>query len=126
MNQICGITDCYFQSQVSGPITFQRLVAPKFGLPVDEARVAAAIPQATVCVGEIGRRLGEQKYLAGGDISIADLMLAPQMDYFAQIAEGAGILQPHSNLVAWLERMRARPSMIATTWDRMTELAKAA
>jgi glutathione S-transferase len=29
---------------------------------------------------------------------------------------------PHPNLVAWLSRMEARPSMQATTWERLTAL----
>jgi len=33
---------------------------------------------------------------------------------------------PHPNLLAWLKRMEARPSMQATTWERVSELAKAA
>jgi glutathione S-transferase len=33
---------------------------------------------------------------------------------------------PHPNLVAWLARMEARPSMQATTWERVAEMAKAA
>jgi glutathione S-transferase len=33
---------------------------------------------------------------------------------------------PHANLAAWIARMQARPSMQATTWERVSELAKAA
>jgi glutathione S-transferase len=126
MNQICGITDWYFMPQVSATITFQRLVAPKIGRPVDEARIADAIPRAQVCVTEISRLLGEQLFMAGGELSIADLMLAPHLTMFAETAEGASMLQPHPNISRWVERMNARPSMKATTWDKLHELARAA
>ncbi|MBV8850614.1 MAG: glutathione S-transferase family protein [Methylobacteriaceae bacterium] len=126
MNQICGITDWYFMPQVSAPISFQRLVAPKFGLPVDEARLAAAIPQAEISVAEIGRVLGDQQFMAGDDLTIADLMLAPQLTTFAMTSEGRTIVQRYPNLVSWVERMNARPSMMATTWEKVTEMAKAA
>jgi glutathione S-transferase len=126
MNQICGITDWYFMPQVSAAITFQRLVAPKIGRPVDEARIADAIPRAQVCVTEISRLLGEQLFMAGDELSIADLMLAPHLTMFAETAEGASMLQPHINVRSWVERMNARPSMIATTWDKLHELARAA
>jgi glutathione S-transferase len=33
---------------------------------------------------------------------------------------------PHANLVAWMKRMQERPSLKATTWERVTDLAKAA
>jgi len=33
---------------------------------------------------------------------------------------------PPPNLVAWLARMEARPGLEATTWERVSEMAKAA
>ena len=33
---------------------------------------------------------------------------------------------PHANLAAWMTRMQERPSMKATTWERVSELATAA
>jgi glutathione S-transferase len=126
MNQICGITDWYFMPQVSATITFQRIVAPKIGRPVDEAKVREAIPKAEICVAEISRLLGDHPFMAGGELSIADLMLAPHLTMFAETAEGASMLQPHPNIRRWVERMNARPSMIATTWDKLHELARAA
>jgi len=126
MNQICGITDWYFMPQVSAPITFQRIVAPKIGRPVDEVRIADAIPRAQVCVAEISRLMGDQPFMAGDEVSIADLLLAPQLTMFAEVPEGAAMLQPHPNIRSWIERMNARPSMMATTWDKLHELARAA
>jgi hypothetical protein len=35
-------------------------------------------------------------------------------------------LQEHENLRGWLTRIEARPSMAATTWDRLLERAAAA
>jgi glutathione S-transferase len=32
----------------------------------------------------------------------------------------------HANLVAWLGRTQARPSMKARTWERLSEIARAA
>src|SRR5580692_2763251 len=39
MNQVIGVTDSYLMADFSGPIAFQRIVAPRFGLPTDEARL---------------------------------------------------------------------------------------
>jgi glutathione S-transferase len=126
MNQICGITDWYFMPQVSAPITFQRLVAPKIGRPVDEARITNALPNAEVCIAEIGRLLDDRPFMAGDGVSIADLMLAPHLTMFADTPEGAPMVRHHPNIAAWVERMNAGPSMKATTWDRLHELARAA
>jgi glutathione S-transferase len=126
MNQLVGIADWYFMPQISIPVTFGRVVAPRFGLPVDEARIAAALPGAAVCVGEVARLLGDQNYMAGDKVSIADLILAPQVAFLTEFAEGKALLAPHANLAAWAARMEARPSMRATTWDRVAERAAAA
>jgi glutathione S-transferase len=126
MNQLMGITDWYVMPQVSAPITRNRVVAPRFNRPVDEDAIVGAIPNARVCVAEIGRLLDGHEWMAGDAISLADLLLAPHLSMFALAPEGAAILQGHENLRSWLARIEARPSMAATTWDRLLERVSAA
>jgi glutathione S-transferase len=102
------------------------VVAPRLNLPVDEAAISAALPEARACVAEVARLLDGDSWLAGGSVSLADLLLAPHMAMFALSPEGAEILGEHPNLKAWLARMEARPSMQATTWERLVEPAKTA
>jgi glutathione S-transferase len=123
MNQLMGITDWYVMPQVSAPITRNRVVAPRFNRPVDEDAIVRAIPNARICIAEIGRLLGDHTWLAGDALNLADLLLAPHLSMFAQAPEGAQILQEHENLNRWLARIEARPSMQATTWDRLLERA---
>jgi glutathione S-transferase len=73
------------------------------------------MPKARGVFAELARLLGGQPYFGGEAISLADLLVAPQIGFF-----------PHPNLVAWLARMEARPSLQATTWERVSEMAKAA
>ncbi len=114
MNQVMGINDWYFFPLVARAIVFNRIVGPKLlNLPVDEAAIAAAIPEGRRCIGELERLLGELPFLAGERLSLADVLLAPQLDFFAATPEGASILAG-TRLSAWLARMNARPSMIAT------------
>jgi glutathione S-transferase len=114
MNQIIGINDWYFFPKVAAVIVFHRIVGPKLlGTPVDEAAIAAAVPQGQTCIDELERLLGEQPFLAGDSLSLADVLLAPQLDFFAATPEGASMLTG-TRLSAWLARMNARPSMIAT------------
>ncbi|HEY8005120.1 MAG TPA: glutathione S-transferase family protein, partial [Phenylobacterium sp.] len=126
MNQLIGINDWYFFPQVAAGMVFGRVIAPKLGFPVDEERIAASVPLGRTCVGEIARLLGDHPYLAGDSLSLADLVLAPQLCFLPEFAEGQALLAPHANLRGWIARMEARPSMQATTWDRVAELARAA
>jgi glutathione S-transferase len=114
MNQIVGINDWYFFPKVSAVIVFQRIVGPVLlGTATDEAAIAAVMPFARTCVSELDRLLGSQQFLAGDHLSIADLMLAPQLDFFAETPEGKSLLD-ETRLKAWLDRMNDRPSMRST------------
>jgi glutathione S-transferase len=127
MDQVMNVNDWYLFQGVGNVIGFQRVVGPMLlGLTPDEAVIAAAMPQARAVFEELARLLGEQPYFAGDAISLADLLVAPQIGFFTQTPEWTELGAPRANLVAWLARMEARPSMRATTWERVSEMAKAA
>lgn len=126
MDQLMNIADWYLMPQVSATITFNRVVAPRFNRPVDEEKIVQSIPNARICIGEISRLLDGHTWMTGDEISLADLLLAAHLSMFAQAPEGTQILQEHENLRGWLSRIEARPSMQATTWDRLLERVAAA
>jgi glutathione S-transferase len=114
MNQIIGINDWYFFPKAAATIVFQRVVGPVLlGLPTDEGAITDAVPMARTCIAELDRLLGSQRFLACDQMSIADLMLAPQIDFLLATPEGKKLLDG-TGLKAWLARMNARASMIAT------------
>jgi len=51
--------------------------------------------------------------------SLADLMLAPQLDFLQQTPEWEALTAGHASLRQWLARMQARPSMQATSWEKV-------
>lgn len=127
MDQVMNVNDWYLFQGVGNVIGFHRVVGPRvLGLKPDEAAIEAAMPKARAVFEELARLLGEQPWFSGEAISLADLLVAPQLAFFTQTPEWAVLGTPHNNLVAWLARMEARPSMKATTWERVTEMAKAA
>ena len=126
MNQIMGIADWYVAPDVTRDITFPRVVAPRFGLPVDENKIVDAQPRAAVCIDEIGRLLGDQPYMAGNALTLADLLLAPQLVLFEAAAEAAPMLERNPNISAWCRRMEDRPAMRNTSWEKLAEGAHAA
>jgi glutathione S-transferase len=54
------------------------------------------------------------------------MLIAPQMDMFVYAPEWEPLTGAHQNLRAWLQRMNTRPSFKATTWERVSEMARAA
>jgi glutathione S-transferase len=127
MDQVMNINDWYLFQGVGNVIIFHRVVGPRvMGTTPDEDAIRAAMPKAHVVFEELARLLAQQPYFAGEAISLADLMIAPAMEFFAQTPEWSALGAPHANLVAWLARMQARPSMKATTWERLSAVAEAA
>src|SRR5271156_5949309 len=114
MNQIMGIVDAYAWPSIAAGILFNRVLAPRFGLPVDEEAVAAALPRARLCVSEIARLMGEQPYLAGERVSLADLLAIPLLYFFSRVPEGEAPIAEHPNLRAWIGRMEQRQSFQVT------------
>jgi glutathione S-transferase len=115
MNQLMGVNDWYLFQQVARVIGFQRIVGPALlGITPDEAAIAAAVPDAHRCLTVLDQMAGPGPFLVGAQLTLADLLIAPQMDFIAATPEGEAILKGCPSLTAWLERMRARPSMQAT------------
>jgi glutathione S-transferase len=114
MNQIIGIVDAYAHPSIAMGILVNRMLAPRLGLPVDEAAIAAALPRARLCLAEFARLMGEQQFMAGALITLADLMVAPLLYYFARLPEGEAPLAEHPTLAAWLRRMEERQSFQVT------------
>jgi glutathione S-transferase len=120
MDQVLNIVDWYVMPSISGGIGFNRVIKPRFGMPVDEDAVASAVPLARTCVAALEDILGGQSWFAGGSISLADLCVYAHFEFFAETPEGAEMLAG-SPLLGWMERMAARPSVRNTSWDRLNE-----
>ena len=114
MNQVVGIIESYLFPKAAAPIGFQRIIGPRLlGIPSDETIIAEAMPTARLCLSELDRLLGDQPYMTGDQLTIADIMLGAQLDLFSECAEGRELLSG-TRLEPWLARMRSRPSFEAT------------
>jgi glutathione S-transferase len=127
MDQVMNVSDWYLFQGVGNVIAFQRIVKPVLmGGIADEAAIGACMPDAHRVFNELSRLLGGQDYFAGKAMTLADIAVAGQMDFMAATPEWAALTEAIPNLVAWLARMNARPSMQATTWEKVSAMAKAA
>jgi glutathione S-transferase len=127
MDQVMNVNDWYLFHGVGNVIIFHRVIAPRLmGLAADEEAIEAAMPKAITVFNELARLLGDQPYFTGDTLSLADLLVAPAVEFFTLTSEWSALGAPHANLAAWMTRMQERPSMKATTWERVSELAKAA
>ena len=109
MTQIISILDSYTYGPTVGQLVIQRMEANP-----DEAAIEAALPEVRKCMGTLEQLLGEQAFLAGDKLSLADLHLAPIFAYFTATPESVPILKDKPGLHRWWESMKARESMKKT------------
>ena len=114
MSQVMNIVDWYVMPSLSVGIGFNRVIRPMFDMPVDEAEVARALPMAQTCVAALGDILGDKPYFTGEAISLADLAAFCHLDFAVLSPEGREMLAG-TPLLAWLERMGARPAARKTS-----------
>jgi glutathione S-transferase len=114
MNQAISIMDSYAYPNLVWGIFVEQVSAPARGRATDAAKLAAAMPKSATCLAALDALLGDLPFLAGAQVSLADLHAAPLFDYFAQAPAAPAMLARHPRLGAWLARMRARQSMLAT------------
>ena len=114
MSQIMGIVDAYAWPSIAAGIVFNRILAPRLGLPVNEEAVAKAVPRARLCLSEFARLMSDQQFMAGERISLADLMVVPLLYYLARVPEGEAALTEHPSLRAWMRRIEDRQSFQVT------------
>jgi glutathione S-transferase len=123
MNQAIGIVDWYYFTPAGAvAMIFNRVVAPRLGIPVNEEAVQAAVPAVRQIIGVLGGFVEKTPYFAGESFSLADIHVGTQIDMLAEMPEAPDLLKG-SPLLPWLARVQSRPSFMATTWD---VLAKAA
>jgi len=114
-NQLISIADNYAYPQLVRGIYVERVSKPRRGVAPDEAKIAATIPKARMCLKAISDLMGDNPWLAGPCLTLADLYAAPMFDYFLMAPEGKENMQLHANLAAWWSHITARPSMTVTS-----------
>lgn len=123
MNRIVGIVDWYVFPSITIGVSAERLMSQFFrGRAADESNIEKAMPVARTCVAELERLNGAAEFMVGNSLTIAALMLVPQLEYFRATPKGAELLKGTS-LDGWLTRMGMRASMQATQAERLRQSA---
>ncbi len=114
MRQWMGCIDDYTYPDMVGTLVWQRVVNPILGEATDEQVVMDALPKIRYHFGLFDQQLGQTPYLAGSDITLADLYLAPIMAYVAMTPEGTELIAGHGNVARWWDQIQQRPSFQQT------------
>jgi glutathione S-transferase len=113
MNQIISIIDYHGYVSMIGQIVVQRLFTVLLPNGTDEAVIKAGIPKAQLCLAELERIKGGDPFLAGNQVSLADLYVVPIL-FYLKLTPEKELLTPHKGLEAWWHAMSERPSVQKT------------
>ena len=80
----------------------------------DRARIDAALPKIGPVFAMLEQELTRHEFLGGDRFTLADIFLFPLVNFLPRAPESAALLAQSPHLVAWFDRINARPSAVAT------------
>lgn len=115
MSQLMSIADSYLYPVLVWGVYVEQVSKPEDGREVDPSKLVASLKQAAVCLTAVETLIAaEDRWLCGGSLSLADIYVAPMLDYFVRAPAAAELMATVPKLAEWWTRMAARPSMEAT------------
>ncbi|KAN0132164.1 glutathione S-transferase [Lactarius tabidus] len=94
---------------IASVISYEKMVKPRFGQQTNEALVAELVARLEIKLNGYEAILSKQKYLAGDELTLADLFHLPcGMTIFDILELGGFEKRPH--LKRWWDELCARPS----------------
>jgi glutathione S-transferase len=115
MNQWISALSSYYYPYVAFHLGHERIVYPNLGIAPDEKVVAAALPRIALALDVMERTLGASPYLAGQEMTLADLAHMPCMTTLSLTPEGQTMLASKPHIADWRGRMLARESAQTVT-----------
>lgn len=116
-DQIIAVADSYLYWPLVRVVAVQGHFLRRAGQPADEAAVSQAIEQARPALRAVDERVASQGILKSGALSLADIHLAPMLDYFALAEQGRATLSDFPNLANLLSTISATDAHKATRPD---------
>ena len=114
MTQIISIIDAYAYWPMVRQVFSHAVFRPRVGEPAEAAEIRRGLEGSTRALGALEALAKGGGFLIGGQLSLADLHLAPMIAYFAAVPEARGLLTAYPKLSAWWQLMEQRESLGAT------------
>ncbi len=111
MNQAIGILDSYAYRTLVWDISVERKRDPAEGRGPDEAKITAALPRAEICLNALAHLKGGASWLAGDNLSLADLHAAPILAFFTTTPEGQALMAGVPALGSWWDALSSRKTL---------------
>lgn len=107
MGQAISIMDNYAYRSLVWGIYVEQLSKPQRGIDSDRKIIEAARPKAAICLAAL-ERLTSADWLAGKEMTLADLHAAPMFALFMRTPDAEELMRPNARLLQWWERVWSR------------------
>ncbi|WP_426238839.1 glutathione S-transferase family protein [Pararhizobium sp. DWP1-1-3] len=114
VNQIISIADGYIYPVLVWGVYVEQVSKPARGEPGDDRRLAVSLSKAPVILKALADLTGGGPWLGGTALTLADLHVAPMIEYFTKAPQSLPMLGVHATLMGWWLRMLERASMRQT------------
>jgi glutathione S-transferase len=114
MTQIAAVLSTYAYTPMITNLVIQRLVVPKMGGEADETLIRNSLPDIRKVLAALEDLMGDQGFLVGNDLTLADCHLIPMFTYFMATPESGPIVEDRAKLRAWWEGIQHRESVVHT------------
>jgi glutathione S-transferase len=108
MGQAISIMDNYAYRSLVWGIYVQRILIPQRGLTADLEKIEEARQCAKTCLRALDGLAPAGNWLAGDELSLADLHSAPMFALFLTTPDASELMEPHKRLAAWWVRIDER------------------
>jgi glutathione S-transferase len=106
---ISMVNDSVYQTMI------RDIVLPRFGIiPADEDKIGQAAEKLAQLLQLADQTLQKSPYLAGNQLTLADLLLVPILFWLEKTPEGQAALPNYPALGRWYQAIGERPSFRAT------------
>ncbi len=114
MDQMMSVIDSYAYWPMIRQVFSHRVFRTAAGRAVDEEEVARGLADAPKALGALEDLAAPEAFLAGPELSLADLHVGAMIAYFALAPEGAAMLENYPRLAVWWATISRRPSFALT------------
>jgi glutathione S-transferase len=120
VSQAISILDSYVYPTLVWTLYVEGVSKPSRGLAPDQTRIAKSMPRARTCLSALAA-LTDGAWLAGDQLSLADLHASPMFAYFSLAPQAGELMNAVPRLRTWWETVSSRPSMARTKPHYETE-----
>ena len=117
IDQIISVIDNYVYWPVVRQVFANSVYAPLAGEDASNEQIVEGCRSSELALQAINELIQPSPYLLGEHVTLADIHLAPMIDYFQMSNEGTRILKNHSAILRWWQQIQCNEFMMETRPD---------